>query len=48
MQLADSLHRLKEASIIAALGFVEDIQCSAFQGKLCILQVSAQLLVGLG
>lgn len=48
MQLSDTLHRLQELGFLTALGLVEDLQGGAFQGEGCILQVSAQLLVGLG
>jgi hypothetical protein len=48
MQLVDALHRLNEAGIIAALSLMEDLQRGGLQGKGGSLQVSAQLLVGLG
>lgn len=48
MQLPDALHRLLELGFLTALGFVENLQCGAFQGEGSILQISAQLLVGLG
>jgi hypothetical protein len=48
MQLPDTLHRFQELGFLTALGLVENVSRSAFQGKGSILQVSAQLLVGLG